>query len=133
MAASASLENPVTVITRLRLDAALYEPAAPRPPKTKPDRAAAGTAPRTPLGRPRKKGKRRPTPQQVIDDPATIWTRRPVPWYNHPPRALDIATGPAVWYHAGLPVVPIRYVLIRDGAGQFDPLAGCRRGQSEQA
>ncbi len=102
-----SLSMPVTVITRLRLDAALYEPAPPYPGQ----------------GRPRKKGKRRLTPQQVIDHPQTVWTRVTLPWYHHQPRALDIATGTAVWYHTGLPAVPIRYVLIRDGAGQFDPQA----------
>jgi hypothetical protein len=102
-----TLLKPVTVITRLRLDAALYTPAPPYPGQ----------------GRPRKKGKRLPTPQQVIDHPKTAWTRVTLPWYNHQPRALDIATGTAVWYHTGLPAVPIRYVLIRDVAGKFDPQA----------
>jgi hypothetical protein len=102
-----TLPKPVTVITRLRLDAALYTPAPPYPGQ----------------GRPRKKGQRLPTPQQVIDNPKTVWTRRTLPWYNRQPRALDIATGTAVWYHSGLPVVPIRYVLIRDVAGKFDPQA----------
>ena len=102
-----TLSQPVTVSTRLRLDAALYTPAPPYPGQ----------------GRPRKKGKRLPTPQQVIDHPKTVWTRGTLPWYNHQPRALDIATGTAVWYHSGLPVVPIRYVLIRDVAGKFDPQA----------
>jgi hypothetical protein len=102
-----ALPQPVTVITRLRLDAALYTPAPPYPGQ----------------GRPRKKGKRLPTPQQVIDQPKTAWTRLTLPWYNHQPRLLDIATGTAVWYHTGLPVVPIRYVLIRDVAGKFDPQA----------
>ncbi len=102
-----TLLKPVTVITRLRLDAALYTPAPPYPGQ----------------GRPRKKGKRLPTPQQVIDHPKTVWTRVTLPWYNHQPRALDIATGTAVWYHTGLPAVPIRYVLIRDVAGKFDPQA----------
>jgi hypothetical protein len=102
-----TLAKPVTVITRLRLDAALYEPAPPYPGQ----------------GRPRKKGKRLPTPQQVIDHPKTVWTRVTLPWYNHQPRALDIVTGTAVWYHTGLPVVPIRYVLIWDVAGEFDPQA----------
>jgi hypothetical protein len=102
-----ALPQPVTVITRLRLDAALYTPAPPYPGQ----------------GRPRKKGKRLPTPQQVIDQPKTAWTRLTLPWYNHQPRLLDIATGTVVWYHTGLPVVPIRYVLIRDVAGKFDPQA----------
>ena len=92
-------------ITRLRLDAALYEPAY------------------VGRGRPRKKSQRLPTPQQLIDQPDTLWTRMTLPWYDHSPRRLDIATGTAVWYHTGLPAVPIRFVLIRDVAGKFDPQA----------
>lgn len=76
------LPKPVTIMTRLRLDAALYEPAPPYPGQ----------------GRPRKKGQRLPTPQQVIDHPKTVWTHVTLPWYDHQPRALDIATGTAVWY-----------------------------------
>lgn len=105
--ACVSLVQPVTVITRLRLDAALYEPAPPYSGK----------------GRPRKKGKRLPTPQQLIDNPDTHWTRMTLPWYNHQPRELDIATQTAVWYHTGLPAVPIRFVLIRDVAGKFEAQA----------
>ncbi len=36
---------------------------------------------------------------------------------------IEVATGTAVWYHAGLPVVPIRWVLIRDPQQQFEPQA----------
>jgi DDE superfamily endonuclease len=97
----------VTVITRLRLDAALYEPAPPYSGK----------------GRPRKKGKRLPTPQQVVNDPLTGWTRLTLPWYGQSQRELDLTTFTAVWFHYGLPAVPIRCVLIRDGAAQFEPQA----------
>jgi hypothetical protein len=97
----------VTVITRLRLDAALYEPPPPYSGK----------------GRPRKKGARLPTPQRLIEQPATIWQRLTLPWYDHRPRELAIATGTAFWFHFGLPGVLIRYVLIRDVAGKFDPQA----------
>ncbi len=86
-----TLSKPVTVITRLRLDAALYEPAPPY----------SGT------GRPRKKGQRLPTPQQLIDDPTTCWTRLPFVWYNHQLRQIEISTHQAVWYHAGHP--PFRF------------------------
>ena len=105
--ACASLTRPVTVITRLRLDAALDEPASPYSGK----------------GRPRKKGRRLPTPQQCIDKPDTLWQRLTLPWYDHRPRQLDIATFTAVWYHTGLPAVPIRFILVRDVAGKFDPQA----------
>jgi len=55
LAACQALAEPVAVVTRLRLDAALYEP----------------TPPYSGIGRPRKKGKRLPTPQQVLD-PRTL-------------------------------------------------------------
>jgi hypothetical protein len=55
----------ITVITRLRLDAALYEPAPFRPPGTN--------------GRPRKKGKRLPTLQQLLNKQTTSWQRLTVP------------------------------------------------------
>jgi hypothetical protein len=38
-------------------------------------------------------------------------------------RTVDICTGVAVWYHTGLPVVPIRWVLVRDPNGKFEPQA----------
>lgn len=104
------LAHPVTVVTRLRLDAALYEPAPPRAPKQN--------------GRPRVKGTRVPTLQQVLRDPATVWTTLTVSqWYSQGPREVEIVTGQCVWYHAGLPVVPIRWVLVRDPGATFAPQA----------
>jgi hypothetical protein len=82
-----TLAHPVTVITRLRLDAALYEPAPPYSGK----------------GRPRKKGQRLPTPQHLIDAPTTSWTRLPFIWYNHQLRDIEISTHQAVWFHTGHP------------------------------
>jgi hypothetical protein len=97
-------------VTRLRLDAALYEPAPPRKPGTK--------------GRPRKKGTRLPTLAQVLADPATSWQTVSVTnWYGTPERRLEICSQTAVWFHSGLPPVPLRWVLLRDPAGQFDPQA----------
>jgi hypothetical protein len=102
-----ALSQPVTVITRLRLDAALYEPAPPYGGK----------------GRPRKKGKRLPTPHQRLCDEHTIWTRVKVVWYDRQEREVEIFSTLAVWFHYGLPAVPIRYLLIRDLAGKFVPQA----------
>jgi hypothetical protein len=102
----ARLTQPVTVITRLRLDAALYEPAPTRQANQK--------------GRPRRKGKRLPTLQQVVDDPTTCWTTVIVPgWYSQGPRAIEIVSATCVWYHSGMPVVPIRWVVIRDPKERF--------------
>src|SRR4051795_16425 len=54
----------------------------------------------------------------------TPWRRVGVPdWYGGGEREVDIVSGVAVWYHAGLPVVPIRWVLVRDPGGKFKPQA----------
>ena len=109
LADAARLAQPVTVVTRLRLDAALYDPAPPREPGTK--------------GRPRLKGKRQPTLAQRITDPKTEWVSVTVPWYDAQERTVELASGTAVWYHAGMPVVPLRWVLVRDPQGEFDTQA----------
>src|SRR5712691_3475608 len=90
-----------SVMTRLRLDAALYDPPPPRKPGTK--------------GRPRLKGKRRPTLEAVLADERTQWSTVIVEqWYGEGPREVEVATDTAVWYHTGKPPVAIRWVLIRD-------------------
>jgi hypothetical protein len=101
----------VCLITRLRLDAALYEPLEPKP-KGK----------RGPEG---KKGTRLPTLQQVVLDPQTKWTSVTIPqWYNRGPKEMLITTQTAVWYHSGKPPVPIRWVLVKaaDGSGEVAAL-----------
>ncbi|MBA2516097.1 MAG: transposase [Solirubrobacterales bacterium] len=100
----------VACVTRLRLDAALYDPAPPRAPGT--------------VGRPRTKGKRLPTLAAVLADPATAWQRVTVPgWYGEGERPVEITSTTAVWRHSGMPIVPIRWVLIRDPLGRFDAQA----------
>jgi hypothetical protein len=100
----------LTCITRLRLDAALYEPAPPRPPGT--------------VGRPRTKGTRLPKLAFVLVDGSTCWQRMVVPaWYGERERVVEICSATAVWRHAGLPVLPIRWVLLRDPQHRFDPQA----------
>jgi hypothetical protein len=109
LAACAGLPEPVTLVTRLRLDAALYDPAPARPPGTR--------------GAPRKKGDRQPSLAQRLADPTTRWDPATVRWYAGGTRLVALASGTAVWYHPGLPVVPLRWVLIRDGQGEFEPQA----------
>ena len=100
------LANPVQMVTRLRLDAALYEPAPPREPGQR--------------GRPRLKGKRLPTLKQVLGDPKTAWTEATLPdWYGQGERVIELTSGTAVWYHSGKPPLPIRWVLIRDSKNEF--------------
>jgi hypothetical protein len=105
----ASLLTPVTIITRLRLDAALYEPPPPRQ--------------RGKRGAPRKKGGRQPTLKARLSDPKTSWESVSVAWYGGSRRSIELASATAVWYHGGLPAVALRWVLIRDPLGEFEPLA----------
>jgi DDE superfamily endonuclease len=100
------LPKPVTFVTRLRLDAALYDPAPPR---------RAGQ-----LGRPRLKGERRPNLSVVAEDPSTAWKQATVEdWYGSGERSVEVASATAVWYSTGLPTVPIRWVMVRDPQGEF--------------
>ena len=105
-----AVRHQVAVITRLRLDAALFEPAPPRPTGT--------------VGRPRCKGARLPTLQARLDDPKTRWQELTInAWYATGKRVLHIVSGTAVWYHSGLPPVPIRWLLVKEPNGQFPPQA----------
>ena len=103
------LHPAVTLVTRLRLDAALYDSPPVRPPGTR--------------GAPRKKGARQPTLAQRVADATTVWETVTLRWYGGVSRTVALASGTAVWYHAGKPVVPLRWVLIRDPQGQFAPQA----------
>jgi hypothetical protein len=106
----AAVRHQVCVITRLRLDAALYEPAPARRPGQN--------------GRPRKKGAKLPTLQAVLNDPTTRWQSVTVrEWYGEGEREVEVTSATAVWYHSGKPVVPLRWVLIRDPEGHFKPQA----------
>src|ERR1051326_1203487 len=90
-----AVREQVTVVTRLRLGAALYEPAPVRAPGR--------------VGRPRKKGKRLPTLAQVAAARAK-WQRLTVRgWYGEPEREVEVVSRTCVWYHTGKPSVPIRW------------------------
>ena len=100
-----------TLISRLRLDANLFAP----PPK----RTASS------LGRPAQKGPALPKLKTLLSNPATRWTRIFVSaWYGHAGgKALEITSGTALWYRPGTPVLPVRWVLVRDPDEKRDPQA----------
>jgi hypothetical protein len=105
-----ALREPITFITRLRLDAALYEPAPPRYPGQ--------------MGRPRLKGERLPNLSNLAEDPDALWSPITVAgWYGGEERVVEIISKTAVWYSTGLPAVPLRWVLIRDPEKQFETQA----------
>jgi len=107
---AAQLAFPVHIVSRLRLDAGLYQPPPPRQPHQ--------------MGRPRVVGQRLPKLTQVLDDPQTLWQGLVLDgWYGHRQRSVELCSGTALWYRTGKPPVPIRWVLVRDPKGQFEPQA----------
>ena len=104
-----SLPQPVTFITRLRLDAALYEPPPPR---------LHGQ-----IGRPRVKGQRLPSLVELLDRDDVSWDSVSVAWHDGTPRTLELCSRTAYWYRWSRTPVPIRWVLIRDPLGQLQTQA----------
>jgi hypothetical protein len=107
----AALRRHATFVTRLRLDANLFEEPPPRRRGQK--------------GRPPKKGGRLPKLCDVLADKKTRWTKLLMPyWYGDDTRCvLEIVTGTAIWFHSGLPPAQIRWVLVRDPTGVRNPQA----------
>src|SRR5215216_2979544 len=83
------LSKPITFISRLRLDAALYTPAPPRYPGQ--------------IGRPRLKGERLPNLSVVAEDPNTVWKLTTIPnWYGSGERIVEITSETARVVQHGL-------------------------------
>jgi hypothetical protein len=91
----------VHVISRLRLDAALYAPPPPRRPGQQ--------------GRPRRRGQRLPSLQQVVAG-RRRWQQVPLVLYGRAvtPRVMSLT---ALWYGA-LREQPVRAVVVRDPRGR---------------
>ena len=103
------LAGEVTMVTRLRLDAALYTPAPARAARQK--------------GRPALKGQRLPTLARQLAEAKLSWQRCRLAWYGGKARVLWLASDTALWYHSGKPPVAIRWVVVRDPKGSFEPQA----------
>jgi hypothetical protein len=98
----------VSLITRLRMDAELWDDAPMREAHQR--------------GRPRVKGARRKSPQARLDDPETTWEKVEVEnWYGGGNREVEVYSEDAVWYKSGFAPVPIKWVLIRDPEEKFKP------------
>jgi hypothetical protein len=87
----------VTVTSRLRHDAALYDR---RPPRT------------GQRGRPRKWGKRLPSLAQIATDPATVWVEATVRRYGKT-ETLTVCALDCLWEPLG-PDTPVRVIIVKD-------------------
>jgi hypothetical protein len=104
----------VRLVSRLVLNAQLYDPPRVRPASTP------GVKP--------KKGPRQPKLVDRLDATTvagshTAWQRQVVAWYGHQQRLLEVATGTALWHTDGCDPLPIRWVLVRDPQGRLSPSA----------
>jgi hypothetical protein len=106
-----ALNGGATLISRLRLDANLFAPPPARHAHT--------------VGRPAQKGLPLPKLKTLLANPATPWRRITVSsWYGRQTqKALEITSDTALWYRRGTTPRPIRWVLVRDPAGNRKPQA----------
>ena len=92
----------LTVVSKFYGDAALYEPPPPRTRHT--------------IGRPRVKGQKLASPQEVVANTAKR-TRLTVAWYGGTRRDIEVVTGTGHWYRIGEDLVEVRWVYVHDGTG----------------
>jgi DDE superfamily endonuclease len=103
--ARACVTHHVTMVSRLRWDAALYHPPAPQPK---------GKRGPKPL-----KGKRQRSLQEWAERVDTPWETVELDWYGGQRRQLWVFSRTALWYTPKLPPVAIRYVVVADPEGKL--------------
>ena len=105
----AELANPVTYVSRLRLDARLYG---------EPPEQAEGKRGAKP-----KKGERQPSLKKRLKEKNTKWITLSMPWYSGKKYVVEFVTGTSLWHTPGFDPLPIRWILVRDPAGKYKPTA----------
>jgi hypothetical protein len=93
----------LTLVSRFYADATLYEP----PPVVGSKKGK---------GRPRVKGARLPSPQQVVGK-TKARQRLKVAWYGGGRRQVEVVTGTARWYRAGEGLVAVLWIYVHDCTG----------------
>ena len=74
-------------------------------------------------GRPRIVGARLPNLEALLNDKKQKWVNMQIPWYSGATRNANVLTGTCLWYHNTVGGVPIRWILIKDPAGEKKPTA----------
>jgi hypothetical protein len=102
----------ITLVSRLRWDARLYDAATPTPGQRKRGRKAKYAY-----------GARQPALKEQVKDATTEWEAVTVAWYGGTERTVEVATGTAVWVTQGQAPLALRWVLVRDPQRTFVPQA----------
>lgn len=100
--AQTCIQQGVTLISRLRLDAQLFEFPEFAPKQ---------------LGRKPIKGKRIQL-KDLLDDPKQIWQSLTVSWYGGEMKTIECLSFVCLWYHAGKAPLPLRVVLVKTPGGK---------------
>ena len=100
--AQTCIKEGVTLISRLRLDAQLFEF-----PEAKPKG----------LGRKPIKGKRIQL-KTLLDDSTQNWRLLTVNWYGGEQKTIEYLSFVCLWYHSGQPPLPLRVVLVKTPNGK---------------
>jgi hypothetical protein len=74
-------------------------------------------------GRPKKVGKPLAKIDQKLKTPNKHWKKGWVIWYGGKRKKILYLTGSCLWYRSGHPVIPIRWVILKDPNGEFDSCA----------
>ena len=101
--AKTCLSRNVTLISRLRIDAQLFKFPEPVP---------SGKRGRKPV-----KGKRIDL-KSLLDDSTQAWQSLPVNWYGGELKVLECLSFTCLWYHAGVPPITLRVVLVKTPGGK---------------
>lgn len=97
----ACLKSKVTLVSRLRLDAALFDEVIEE-----------STIKRR--GRKRVKGNKQPTLKQRLTEGSLAWSEQRVAWYGRILKSVKLASGVALWYKAGEKPLKLRWVVVND-------------------
>ena len=89
----------IKLVSRLRLDAQLFDFAGPQPASKR------GPKP--------KKGERLPNLKERLLDPATVWQKTTLAWYGGQEKSVETLSEVCLWYTPGQDPVAIRWVLVR--------------------
>jgi len=109
--ALACVKSRVTMVSRLRWDAALYHRPGAHPPGKR------GPQPT--------KGKRQRSLQTWAERSDTPWETVTVDWYRGQRKTLGVVSHTALWHSPGLPPVEIRFVIVCDPEGKRRMEAFC--------
>lgn len=100
--ARACKQQGVVLVSRLRLDARLFDFPGPQP------KSKRGPKP--------KKGQRLDALKRRAQDPGEPWRRATVSWYGGQRKRITYLTGTCLWHRQGEDPVAIRWVLVQEGS-----------------